>query len=538
MNQLTQTPLLTKTIIAIIKKHITLIVILLIGITIIGLGIFFQPKYPGIFFHDDAFYYLKIAQNIGLGYGSSFDGINPTNGYHPLYALTLSIISHIFPLTGINGILTVYIFDTICLVAALFFIDKLLSDIQLSTTLRFFVIIATSGLIGLNDFGMEVRLLLPLTWLFLYYFSCLDLNKLSSQFFLSAIGMIIFLTRIDYLLLVFSVSFVFSCANFFITPKVKTRQVLIQLSIFMLPSILALIAYFMFNQYEYGRPTSVSSWLKKEWLGSYYIFSDMKANFLPVMRVIVCFGISITLIGFFVRQMWKDGCDQLCSNKRLLMLIAVNIFVVSYMFIVFTFSKTAFSSWYLAFPLSVAVFTFAFILDKFIENSTFGFLSNRASKRILKAIPLFGAIIFFPLFLNYKIDNNPSDNAVAMGIWMKNNLSKSARIFQVDNSGFTGYFSERAVINGDGRVNSWEYIKVLKSNKLIDYLKRHQVNYILWDEYADEERIKIPLPSLHNKNKRQKLEFVNAPEEIAKFGRFILLKANIGNLRVVQSGHT
>ena len=125
-----------------------------------------------------------------------------------------------------------------------------------------------------------------------------------------------------------------------------------------------------------------------------------------------------------------------------------------------------------------------------------------------------------------------------MGIWMKNNLSKSARIFQVDNSGFTAYFSERVIINGDGRVNSWEYIKVLKSNKLIDYLERYHVNYILWDEYADEEKIKIPLPSLHSKNKRQKLEFINAPKEIIKFGRFILLKANIGNLRVVQSGHT
>ncbi|HSG45546.1 MAG TPA: hypothetical protein VLA72_20560, partial [Anaerolineales bacterium] len=37
------------------------------------------------FTRDDAYYYFKVAQNISEGYGSTFDGINPTNGYHPLW---------------------------------------------------------------------------------------------------------------------------------------------------------------------------------------------------------------------------------------------------------------------------------------------------------------------------------------------------------------------------------------------------------------------------------------------------------------------
>jgi hypothetical protein len=39
------------------------------------------------FIRDDAYYYYKIAQNIGEGHGSTFDGINLTNGYHPLWML-------------------------------------------------------------------------------------------------------------------------------------------------------------------------------------------------------------------------------------------------------------------------------------------------------------------------------------------------------------------------------------------------------------------------------------------------------------------
>lgn len=39
------------------------------------------------FTRDDAYYYFKVAQNISEGKGSTFDGINPTNGYHPLWTL-------------------------------------------------------------------------------------------------------------------------------------------------------------------------------------------------------------------------------------------------------------------------------------------------------------------------------------------------------------------------------------------------------------------------------------------------------------------
>ncbi|MCA9573619.1 MAG: hypothetical protein KC656_37550, partial [Myxococcales bacterium] len=34
---------------------------------------------------DDSFYYLEIARHIVAGQGSTFDGIHPTNGYHPLW---------------------------------------------------------------------------------------------------------------------------------------------------------------------------------------------------------------------------------------------------------------------------------------------------------------------------------------------------------------------------------------------------------------------------------------------------------------------
>src|ERR1700690_1698768 len=54
------------------------------------------------FIRDDAYYYYKVAQNISEGHGSTFDGINPTNGYHPLWML---ICIPIFALARFNLIL-------------------------------------------------------------------------------------------------------------------------------------------------------------------------------------------------------------------------------------------------------------------------------------------------------------------------------------------------------------------------------------------------------------------------------------------------
>ena len=51
----------------------------------------FQTSMP-----DDAFYYFQIARNIARGAGSTFDGLTPTNGYHPLWMVTLVPIYRFF----------------------------------------------------------------------------------------------------------------------------------------------------------------------------------------------------------------------------------------------------------------------------------------------------------------------------------------------------------------------------------------------------------------------------------------------------------
>lgn len=62
-----------------------------IGLILVGLGLYLwaalgpQEAVLGWYSSDDAFYYYKIARNINDGLGVTFDGLNRTNGFHPLW---------------------------------------------------------------------------------------------------------------------------------------------------------------------------------------------------------------------------------------------------------------------------------------------------------------------------------------------------------------------------------------------------------------------------------------------------------------------
>ena len=73
-----------------LKRFSLFEIVLIITITSIHLYAAFSDAYnfPNAWFtRDDAYYYFKVAQNITEGRGISFDGINLTNGYHPLWLL-------------------------------------------------------------------------------------------------------------------------------------------------------------------------------------------------------------------------------------------------------------------------------------------------------------------------------------------------------------------------------------------------------------------------------------------------------------------
>lgn len=116
---------------------------------------------------DDFFYYLKIAQNLAHGAGSTFNGIVPTNGYHPLWLLLLTVFS--FITTKPKAIL---LFLTLCsltaTMATYFFSRILIRAMQvgaaMASALAAYVAVYS---LHLYTGGMEVILTIPLALAFL-----------------------------------------------------------------------------------------------------------------------------------------------------------------------------------------------------------------------------------------------------------------------------------------------------------------------------------------------------------------------------------
>jgi len=73
------------------KRFSSFSVLLQLGIFLLGISgsiyVAFTPANSMMnwYSNDDAFYYYKVAQNVLNGRGFSFDGINLTNGFHPLW---------------------------------------------------------------------------------------------------------------------------------------------------------------------------------------------------------------------------------------------------------------------------------------------------------------------------------------------------------------------------------------------------------------------------------------------------------------------
>jgi hypothetical protein len=88
---------------------------------------------------DDGFYYFKVAENITAGLGVTFDGINPTNGFHPLWML---VCIPVFALARFNLILPLRV---LVLVTALIHAGTAILIFRL---LRKFISAATAAAIG------------------------------------------------------------------------------------------------------------------------------------------------------------------------------------------------------------------------------------------------------------------------------------------------------------------------------------------------------------------------------------------------------
>jgi hypothetical protein len=74
---------------------------------------------------DDAFYYFQVARNAALGHSYSFDGVHPTNGFHPLFAWVCTPLYWIAPESKWGPIHAALVLMGVCAAATGYVLDRL-----------------------------------------------------------------------------------------------------------------------------------------------------------------------------------------------------------------------------------------------------------------------------------------------------------------------------------------------------------------------------------------------------------------------------
>lgn len=451
-------------------------------------------------FPDDAFFYMKTAANLAGGAGSSFDGINSTNGYHPLYMFLLAAVSSVVPLRGSAGLYAVMALDTVLTVAWLYAADACARALDMSKQLRLVLIAGLVPLAFTADYGTEVNVVLSLAWLFVA--AALDVARSGRAGpRIGVVGALIVFARLDAVLFVALVGGACLLAMW-LADRWTWKSVLAVWG----PAALLVAAMALYNSAAFGHASTVSSWLKFGLEG----WRDLPARISGTNKMIVAgLTISVALGVLALKNAWSGG-------GRRLVLGGVGAWVIAQFVTMFSMVRGGPEWWYFPMPLAFGAFLGLqplhawFVARPYVLRAALVATAVAASAgfSVVATRAHLGRDWYF-------------DDGVKMGQWIDEHMPPDVRIYQVDNAGVVAYFANRSVINGDGLINGWEYQERLRSGELAQYLEEHSVHHIVFDELHDEDELRIPVPLWSCPP--LELRFLQPPDRVARFGRFVLL---------------
>jgi hypothetical protein len=444
------------------------------------------------FFHDDSFYYIKTAENLGRSGFASFDGINPTNGYHPLYLWVLVLLSKFHQLVGFAGIRPIIVLHAVLVSGAVLSVISIMSKCGISLFWRMLAVVSTLGAVGFVDVGVEAALFLMCVWslvALLVKASPLASAKWTERALITAFACLVCLARTDAILLIF----------FFLVPPIlqtnesrarwlELRQVATTI---VLPSIMVFTLYSGYNYYGHGHLQSVSASLKVHWPGTFatgWLWQSIlgiKARFFIVVSV------SIVFLSLILERRVKYGFDMNVLRVTSLM-VAMNLWSLVYCAILMFFAAGGIAQWYFSLPLSISVLTICFtgflLWDKAQRSMS---LSSKTVSVL--ALLLTAAALVFYVSRRFTLPQRGPQLAVAA--FLREKIPVGQRVYQVDGGGFVAYFSDRPLINGDGLINSWEYQRFVKEKRVVEYLSEKEVRWIVTDRLpSDDGNVVLAVP--------------------------------------------
>jgi hypothetical protein len=420
-----------------------------------------------LFISDDAYYYFNVARNIARGAGSSFDGMDPTNGYHPLWMLCLLPVYWLLgssPNAALRAALVLQVFmvsaslwlawdtyrryraNTLSVIVAIALVASLFSPIYmmfngLETDLVILVIVlivhedAKRSFLGphpsparLSLFGLLLGLLV--------------LARLDEAFLVLGIAIWSVISRGA---LPFSARIASLCSTYWRTIVVFAAVV---------------TPYFLWNFAEFGHLTPISGTLKATFPHATFR-PDVLNGFAPYVLCTLLAGLA--LIAMSRRP--EEGIPR--ANRDLLTGLWIGCLIQICWALFFTSWGTF--QWHFAAHIPTACMILSFYVPQLARNPS-------PVLTLCTAVVLAVGVLAFN-FLTYDDKGDFHEGSYAAAVWARGNTPPNT-VFALGDAGVFGYFSERPTINLDGLINSYEYQHYVREGRVMDFLRDRHLTYV------------------------------------------------------------
>ena len=208
---------------------------------------------------DDTFYFLKVARNIALDHRVSFDGIEMTNGFQPLWEILLVPIMYLIKdlRTALSLSLTL---SSVLSIGTLLFLYKIVKTLCNERAAFLAVIIWSTnvGLIRMETSGMEFSLsCFMLSWIIYFYIKHFGMKEESISKNYRLLGFLsgfVILARTDA---------IFIIPSFLIFILFQKKDKFKKTLSFTISSSIVLAPYFIWNLVCFGHIMPISGAVKE-----------------------------------------------------------------------------------------------------------------------------------------------------------------------------------------------------------------------------------------------------------------------------------
>ncbi len=430
---------------------------------------------------DDAYYYLNTARNIALGFGITFDRINATNGFHPLWMLCLLPVFRFF-LDSLE--IPVRIVSTGLGVMA--GITAWLAFRTIRTWLGRDAALGMVPLLGVPFIvnhlldGMETGLLL------LLMFTVITLDQAwnvvagaASVRRAVSFGLLlglVFLSRLDSVFVIFCLF----CAwgRQCLLHPTRTRWTGFVAGVIGCGALA--VSFVLWNIATFGHAMPISGAIKSSFPVAAISFRTFRSP------AVLLHGIG--MIGALSVLAWQSktpapGAAR-TTERMCVPPILTALWIGSLMHFIYEvlFTRWGLEWWHFASHIPGLLFLVAFLL-----RSMMGRLSLTCYAVLVGGAAL---LVAGSVLVETRLRGDHHQPWLAAARWAHEHTNEDA-VFAMTDSGLFGFFSGRRTVNLDGVINSYGFQKSLSEGRLGEFLSRSRVSHL-----ADYE-VPTPVPPIH-----------------------------------------